>query len=54
LKPENILFDGHRVWLLDWKAALVNDRYFDLAIAANFVVTNVARVVVALLSAYLM
>ncbi len=40
LKPENILFDGQRVWLVDWKAAFVNDRYFDLAVCANFVVTN--------------
>jgi hypothetical protein len=40
LKPENILFDGRRVWLMDWMAAFLNDRYFDLAIAANFVVTN--------------
>lgn len=40
LKPENILFDGYRVWLADWTAASANDRYFDLAIAANFVVTN--------------
>ena len=40
LKPENILFDGRRVWLIDWMAASVNDRYFDLAIVANFVVTN--------------
>ena len=40
LKPENILFDGQRVWLVDWQAAFVNDRYFDLAVAANFVVTN--------------
>ena len=40
LKPENILFDGQRVWLVDWKAAFVNDRYFDLAVVANFVVTN--------------
>ena len=40
LKPENILFDGRRVWLIDWMAAFLNDRYFDLAIAANFVVTN--------------
>ena len=40
LKPENILFDGQRVWLVDWRAAFVNDRYFDLAVAANFVVTN--------------
>ena len=40
LKPENILFDGQRVWLVDWQAAFVNDRYFDLAVASNFVVTN--------------
>jgi thiamine kinase-like enzyme len=43
LKPENIFFDGHCVWLGDWKAALVNDRYFDLAIPANFLVTNDAE-----------
>jgi hypothetical protein len=43
LKPENIIFDGHRVWLLDWQAAFTNDRYFDLAIVANFVVTNDAE-----------
>ena len=42
LKPENILFDGRRVWLIDWMAAFLNDRYFDLAIVANFVVTNEA------------
>jgi len=40
LKPENILFDGRRVWLVDWMAASRNDRYFDLAIVANFVVTS--------------
>jgi hypothetical protein len=42
LKPENILFDGQHIWLSGWKAAFVNDRYFDLAVAANFLVTNVA------------
>jgi len=25
-KPDNILFDGHRVWLVDWEAAFLNDR----------------------------
>jgi len=40
LKPENILFDGQRVWLVDWQAAFLNDRYFDLAVVANFVVTS--------------
>lgn len=40
LKPENILFDGDRAWLVDWEAAFANDRYVDLAVVANFVVTN--------------
>jgi aminoglycoside phosphotransferase (APT) family kinase protein len=40
LKPENTLFDGHCVWLVDWEAAFLNDRYLDLAIVANFVTTN--------------
>ena len=43
LKPENILFDGHRVWLVNWEASLRNDRYFDLAIVANFVVASDAE-----------
>lgn len=36
LKPQNILFDGDRIWLVDWEAAFLNDRYADLAIVANF------------------
>jgi len=40
LKPETILFDGHRIWLSDWKAAFLNDRYFDLAVAANYLVAD--------------
>jgi aminoglycoside phosphotransferase (APT) family kinase protein len=39
-KPDNILFDGQRVWLVDWEAAFLNDRYADLAAIANQVVTN--------------
>jgi len=42
-KPDNILFDGHRVWLVDWEAAFLNDRYADLAVIANLVVTNDAE-----------
>lgn len=38
LKPETILYDGSRIWLSGWQAAFVNDRYFDLAIVANFAV----------------
>jgi len=40
LKPPNMLFDGERLWLIDWEAAFLNDRYNDLAVMANFVVTN--------------
>src|SRR5262249_46378048 len=39
-KPDNILFDGQRIWLIDWEAAFLNDRYADLAVVANLVVTN--------------
>ena len=40
LKPQNIVFDGERVWLMGWQAAMVNDRYFDLAVAADFVASG--------------
>jgi len=39
-KPDNILFDGQRVWLIDWEAAFLNDRYADLAVVASQIVTN--------------
>ena len=40
LKPENIIFDGIRPWLVDWESAFLNDPYLDLAMVANFVVRN--------------
>lgn len=40
LNPENLLFDGQRLWLVSWHIAFVNDRYFDLAVAANFLVAD--------------
>jgi len=39
-KPDNILFDGERLWLVDWEAAFRNDRYADLAMIANMVVRS--------------
>jgi aminoglycoside phosphotransferase (APT) family kinase protein len=42
LKPQNILFDGDRVWIVDWEAAFLNDRYLDLAVASNFFVEDEA------------
>ena len=43
LKPENVLFDGERVWLVDWEAGFLNDRYLDLSVVGNFLVTNEAE-----------
>ncbi|MGH9622896.1 MAG: phosphotransferase [Bryobacteraceae bacterium] len=39
-KPDNMLFDGSRLWLVDWEAAFQNDRYADLAVMANMLVAN--------------
>jgi len=43
LKPQNIRFDGKHIWLVDWESAFLNDRYVDLAIAANFFVKDEAQ-----------
>ncbi|MBD2701542.1 phosphotransferase [Spirosoma sp. BT702] len=40
LKPDNIIFDGDRPWLVDWEAAFLNDRYVDLAAMGNFIVRS--------------
>ncbi|RFZ91738.1 hypothetical protein D0C36_09775 [Mucilaginibacter conchicola] len=40
LNPNNIIFDGQKIWVIDWDAAFKNDRYVDLAIAANFYVST--------------
>ena len=41
-KPDNILFDGDRAWLVDWEAAFLNDRYADLAVVGYQVASNEA------------
>jgi hypothetical protein len=40
LKPQNMRFDGKRIWLVDWESAFLNDEYVDLAIVANFFVKD--------------
>ena len=35
LNPGNLVYDGRRVWLVDWEAAFRADRYVDLAAIAN-------------------
>ncbi len=43
LKPQNMLYDGKHIWLVDWEAAFLNDEYVDLAVVANFFVKNEAQ-----------
>ncbi len=43
LKPQNIIYDGNRLMLVDWESAFLNDEYVDLAIVANFFVEDEAR-----------
>ncbi|GAA3928417.1 phosphotransferase [Chitinophaga oryziterrae] len=38
LNPSNILYDGERIWIIDWDVAFLNDQYIDLANVANFFV----------------
>lgn len=40
LNPSNLICDGKRIWIVDWDAAFLNDRYVDLAASANFFVRN--------------
>lgn len=52
LKAPNLLFEGARVWVIDWEAAFVNDRYADLANAATFFVPEEDAAEAAFLAAY--
>ena len=36
LNPTNILWDGERLWIVDWEAAFLNDRYVDPAQVCNY------------------
>lgn len=44
LNPGNIIFDGRRLWLIDWYSAFVADRYADLAAVANWMAVDEADV----------
>lgn len=35
LNPRNILYDGARLWFVDWESAFLADRYVDLSCIAN-------------------
>ena len=36
VNPTNVLWDGERVWLVDWTASGLTHPYYDLAVAAMF------------------
>jgi len=36
LNPRNVIYDGARLWLVDWEASFRADRWVDLAAVANF------------------
>jgi len=40
LHPNNILFDGERIWVIDWEAAFRSDCYVDLAIRGRLYSDN--------------
>ena len=40
----NVLYDGDRLWLIDWELAFANDAYADLAIVANNLADTEERV----------
>ncbi len=40
LNPGNVLYDGTRLWLVDWESAFLADRYVDLAAIANWFTTT--------------
>ncbi len=37
LNPRNILYDGRRLWFIDWESSFLADRHVDLATLANFI-----------------
>ena len=43
LNPRNILYDGRRLWLIDWESAFLADRHVDLATLANFITHSAAE-----------
>jgi len=43
LNPRNMLYDGQRLWFVDWESAFLADRFVDLACLANLFADTPAR-----------
>lgn len=52
INPGNLLFDGTKLWLIDWAAAGQEHRYFDLACCTNFFCFRSKEMEDAFLAAY--
>lgn len=52
INPKNLLFDGQRLWLVDWGSASQENFYFDLASCGTFFFYQSAEAERAFLSAY--
>ncbi len=52
INPGNVIYDGRRLWLIDWEAAFLADRYLDLATVANWFARGDARAEDLLLTTY--
>lgn len=52
INPGNVIYDGRRLWLIDWEAAFAADRYVDLATVANWFARGDRRAEDLLLATY--
>ena len=43
LNPRNMLYDGQRLWFVDWESAFLADRFVDLSCLANLFADTPAR-----------
>ncbi len=43
LHPRNLVFDGTRLWIVDWDTAFLNDPFVDLAVPANYLARDEAE-----------
>ncbi|WP_374573972.1 phosphotransferase [Phenylobacterium sp.] len=43
LNPRNVIYDGRRLWLIDWESAFRADRYVDLAAMTGFFAADEAE-----------
>jgi len=43
INPRNIIFDGNRLWIIDWESGCLGDPFFDVATAINYFIHGHTR-----------